>query len=260
MRILPFTPMIFLSGLCLLLFSCKKENTGYKDIETEAAFSVDQISADIEPGVSTTSQGYTMLVLQPGKADGQDTWIDWYAADPSYADGNAGSIDQFKCLAWTIDGSPVYSRALIQFEGLKLISTTSRVLYAKMFLYGLSSGTVYLPQGASYYPGSPYEYFGPNNVYVQRIISPWDENSVTWNTQPSYTAANKSEIPPSTSQWNYNASVEVTKMVKYFVSNPSKNYGFMLSLANESPYHSIGFYSSEYSKAKRRPKLVVIYR
>lgn len=244
----------------ILFYSCKKENTEYENTKNESTFSADGISADVAPGISNFGSEYTMLVLQPNETEGQDTWIDWYAADPSYANGNAGSIDQFKCFAWTIEGSPVYSRSLIRFNGLESILSMKKIVYAKMFLYGLSSSPVHLPLGNSYYPGSPYESYGPNDVNVQRITSPWDENSVTWNTQPSFTSVNKSEIPPSKSQWNYNTSVEVTKMVRYFVNNPSRNYGFMLSLANETPYHAMGFYTSEYTITNRRPKLVVVYK
>ena len=239
--------MILLASYLLFFCSCKKESEADSSNVTKAS-STDEILETDSPGISATTLGYTKFVLQPGD-DGQDAWIDWYEGDPSYADGNSGSIDQFKCLAWTIGGVPVYSRTLIRFDGLSVIPDGSSVLYAKLFLFGLSSSPIHLPEGNSYYPGSPYNIYGPNGVNVQRIISPWDEGTVTWNTQPSSTTDDQSKIQASNAQWNYNASADVTKMVRYFLANPSANYGFLLSLINETPYHSMGFCSSEYKNA-----------
>lgn len=251
--------LIPLFSFLLFFYSCKKE-TFTESSALIAVSSNDEISETDAPGISTTVLGYTKLVLQPGDGVGQDAWIDWYEGDPSYANGNSGSIDQFKCLGWTIGGLPVKTRTLIRFSDLSNIPSGSSVLYAKMFLFGLSSSPIHLPEGNSYYPGSPYNVYGTNDVQVQRITSTWDESTVTWNTQPSSTTENQSKVPPSRSQWKYNASADVTKMVRYFLDNPSKNYGFMLSLVNESPYHSMGFYSSEYANAKKRPKLVIVYK
>lgn len=126
-----------------------------------------------------------------------------------------------------------------------------------MILYGLPSSPIHLPQGDSYYPGSGNHSY--NSVLVKRVTTPWDENSVTWNTQPNTTVINESLIPPSTSQWNYNASVDVTNIVETMVKNSSNN-GFLLKLTSEEVYRSMGFCSSEYSDASKHPKLIVVYK
>ena len=243
--------------LPVFFFSCKKES-----ISSTAAYnpanSPDEISINDQPGVYKTTSGSTKLVLQPGDGIGQDAWIEYSPNDPNYGTHNAGSADEIRLLAWTDGGIPIYSRTLIKFSELSQIPATSKIKKATLFLYGLSS-SAQLPQGNSYYPGSPYNNYGPNDAYVQKVTSKWDENTVTWNTIPSTTVVKESLIPPSTLQWNYNASVDVTKIVDDLVQKPTKNFGFMLSFTNELVYRSMGFYSSETTNAAKRPKLVITY-
>jgi hypothetical protein len=219
----------------------------------------DEISDADAPGIYRTTSGDIKIVLQPGNQKGQDAWIEYSPDDASYATHNSGPIDQFKVLAWTDQGRRIISRSLLKFMDISQIPTTSTVKQATLFLYGLDEGSVHLPQGNSYYPGSPYNGFGPNDTYVRRITSDWDESTVTWDTKPSNTVTGESLIPPSTKQWNNNSSADVSQVVRTFVKNPSKNYGFMLKLNDETIYHSFGFYSSESSNSLRRPKLVIIY-
>jgi hypothetical protein len=243
-----------------ILTSCKKENSSPN--LNIGATSSDDISVNDAPGIYKTTSGYTKLVLQPGDDKGQDTWIDFFNGNDSsiYNNGNAGSVDQIKCDVWTMFGGVVKERSLIRFDDLSQVPSNSRIIAAKMFLHGLSSSPIHLPQGNSYYPGSPYYSYGPNDIYVKKITSSWDENTVTWNSRPSVSVYGESLISPSTSQWNYNASTDVTRIARYFINNPDKNFGFMLSFVDEDIYRSMGFYSSEYTDAAMRPKLVILYK
>jgi hypothetical protein len=249
------TIIAFFICLPFFLSSCKKETT---PANSSLRVTSDEISDADAPGIYRTTSGDIKLVLQPGNQKGQDAWIEYSPYDTDYATRNSGFIDQFKVLAWT-DGFVIKSRSLIKFVDLPQIPSTSIIKQATLFLYGLDEGSVHLPQGNSYYPGSPYKNFGPNDTYVRRITSPWDESTVTWNSKPSTTVTGEGLIPPSTKQWNNNSSVDVSQIVKTFVKEPAKNYGFMLQLNNENIYHSFGFYSSECSNATQRPKLVIIY-
>ena len=205
--------------------------------------------------------GITIITLRPGTNNGQDSWIDYMPSDPSYENGNAGNATQIKVLSWTIKGNLVYSRSLLRFDSLANIPAGKKVIAAKLLLYGPSSSPVYLPQGNSTYPGSPYNYYGQNTTLIRKVTSAWDENTVTWNTQPTTTSIGQDTIPASNSQWNYDVCIDVTNLVRtMLVNNGGTNYGFMLRLAHESVYKSMGFYSSEASDKTKRPKLVVIYR
>ena len=250
------TIAILLICLPFLLYSCKKNVTS--NSSNGLKLSSDEISDADAPGIYRTTSGDIKLVLQPGDEKGQDAWIEYSPNDASYATHNSGTIDQFKVFAWT-DGGTIIGRSLIRFVDLSQVPKNSYVKQATLFLYGLDEGSIHLPQGNSYYPGSPYSSYGPNDTYVQKITSGWNENSVTWNTMPSFSVSGESLIPPSKKQWNNNSSADVSQIVRGLVKTPSKNFGFMLSLTNENIYRSYGFYSSESSTSSKRPKLVIIY-
>ena len=95
---------------------------------------------------------------------------------------------------------------------------------------------------------------------VQKVTGAnWDESTLTYGTQPSVTSTDEAILKPSTSQWNYNASVDVTNMVQSMIASPSTNYGFAIKLATEQLYRSVVFASSEEASRSLRPKLVIVY-
>lgn len=248
----------------LLLFSslcaCKKENTAFISVpHTSGAFDISAVAATEQPGKYYDEvSGIYKLVLQPGE-DGQDALIQWKADEPANANSNAGALDEIDGFSWTVYGTPVKGRAIIKFTGLNQVPATAKVLGAKLFLYGRGTSAP-LPQGNSYYPGSPYNSYGGNNLLVKGITSEWDENTVTWNTIPESVQKEAYMTAPSNAQWFSNTSVEVTNLVKPMIADAAINNGFMLKLSNESIYKSIIFCSSEYADANKRPKIIVVYK
>lgn len=97
-----------------------------------------------------------------------------------------------------------------------------------------------------------------NASVLHRVTSPWTENLVTWNNQPSFSQTEIVNIPASTS--NYQTyEIDVTTMVQDMVNNPSKNNGFLLKLKNEVTYAGLYFATSDYTGVLGaiQPKLVV---
>lgn len=145
-------------------------------------------------------------------------------------------------------------RSLLCFTELSNIPSNAVIVSATLRLYGVTSDR------NTSYPGAPASYY-ENTVVVQQVTSPWNENTVTWNTQPSTTTANQFIIPQSTSQynWNYtNSSSELVAMVQNMVSG--NNYGFMLRLQTEQHYRNMVFASSDHPDASLHPELEVTYR
>lgn len=145
-------------------------------------------------------------------------------------------------------------RSLLCFTELSTIPSNAVIVSATLRLYGVTSDR------NTSYSGAPASYY-ENTVVVQQITSPWNENTVTWNTQPSTTTANQFIIPQSTSEynWNYsNSSPELVAMVQNMVSG--NNYGFMLRLQTEQHYRNMVFASSDHPDASLHPELEVTYR
>ena len=206
----------------------------------------------------------TTLVFKPNATVGKDTPI-WKFDDDcigngstqTNADRNFGTEETLWMKDWTwnaIGCSGGTIRSLLCFTELSNIPSNAVIVSATLRLYGVTSDR------NTSYSGAPASYY-ENTVVVQQITSPWNENTVTWNTQPSTTTTNQFIIPQSTSEynWNYsNSSSELVAMVQNMVSG--NNYGFMLRLQTEQHYRNMVFASSDHPDASLHPELEVTYR
>ncbi len=202
------------------------------------------------------------LVFQPGPADGQDCLVAYRDGDGDhYASSSHSGNPDFTAIRWTYAGADAgegTNRSYIKFVGLSEIPANADIVYAKLSLYGASTG-VAAPLGNSYYPGSPYASSGGNGAWLKRVLSDWNDSTITWNNKPQTSDEYQASVAPSTSQWNYNATdIDVTNMVREMVKR-KENYGFCMQLKEEEIYRSILFSSSEASEESKRPKLVVQY-
>lgn len=206
----------------------------------------------------------TTLVFKPNATVGKDAPI-WKFDDDcigngstqTNADRNFGTEETLWMKDWTwnaIGCSGGTIRSLLCFTELSTIPSNAVIVSATLRLYGVTSDR------NTSYSGAPASYY-ENTVVVQQVTSPWNENTVTWNTQPSTTTANQFIIPQSTSQynWNYtNSSSELVAMVQNMVSG--NNYGFMLRLQTEQHYRNMVFASSDHPDASLHPELEVTYK
>lgn len=200
----------------------------------------------------------TTVIFKPNANIGKDANL--FTKDYSnFADLNFGYEDVVKMNCWTWSGDFFIQRSIIKFEELSSIPTGAIITDVKLRLYGVNSTYT---DGNSVYPGSSFNEYS-NSLYFQRITSAWDENTVTWNTQPTTSTINQITIPESGSQYNWNYTIEnsndLKTMVQDMVTNPSTNYGFMLRLMNEAIYRRMIFCSSDNSDPTRWPELQVTY-
>jgi len=246
------------SGLYALLLaptffvSCKKEQVPTN--QSQGVLTEENSDASV---FRTLENGLNKLVLRPGPDEGQDVYVDKLQGYPS---GNLNWVPELPINQWTVGGTPLNTRSFIKFDDLSLIPANANIVSAKLLLYGMSS-SLNSPQGNSTYPGSPYSGFGDNSCWVQQVVgADWDESTLTYDNQPAGTTTDEAELAASTSQWNYNTTVDVTAIVKKMVASPETNYGFGIKLKTEQLYRSIVFASSEATCRTQRPKLVVIYQ
>lgn len=206
----------------------------------------------------------TTVVFKPNATVGKDAPICKFDNDcistgetQTNADRNFGTEETLWMKDWTwnaVGCSGGTIRSLLCFTELSNIPSNAVIVSATLRLYGVTSDR------NTSYPGAPASYY-ENTVVVQQVTSPWNENTVTWNTQPSTTTANQFIIPQSTSQynWNYsNSSPELVAMVQNMVSG--NNYGFMLRLQTEQHYRNMVFASSDHPDASLHPELEVTYK
>ncbi len=180
------------------------------------------------------------------------------------ADLNYSHYPEVLAASWSFNAIGCSSgtlRSLFRFDELSTIPKNAVVTSAELKLYGVSSSPD-IGVGNSYYPGSPYNSSGSNQSSIQKITSDWDEETVTWNTQPTTTTTNQITVSKTTSQWNENFtdnSENLVAMVQEMVNDPETNFGFMIKLDTEVLYRSVLFASSNHSNPDLWPELTVTY-
>lgn len=233
--------------MSILFVSCKKEA-----IPTVAVSSEDESSVFVQQDAVTTT-----ITFRPGLKDGQDTYVSKIDNDPNDGNVNLNYKNEILASKFYYYGQLATQRGYIKFDSLlSRIPATANIISARLYLYGVASAPNSFPYGNSYYPGSSNPV---NNCYIQRVVGTnWKEGTITWNNKPNSTTIDQATLPASTSQWNYNASTDVTAIVKTMRSL-GKNFGFCMKHVTEEPYRVVIFSSSESTDVTLRPRLVVKY-
>jgi hypothetical protein len=195
-------------------------------------------------GSSAWSQLFATL---PATADCPIVYHDNYNSENQNY-GNAAFIAAFEMPG--TQGGVNTNRALIAFN-LSGIPVGSTVLSAKLNLYAFTDFTIAPLQDGHY---------GNNQSKLSRIATSWNENSVTWNTQPTVSALNETILNQSTAPDQDYLNINVTALVQDMVDNPTSSFGFRLELVNEVATASLSFCSSEFSNTAKQPSLVIEYR
>lgn len=181
------------------------------------------------------------FILRPDGDQGKDAEIGSILPDNNF--GNSQKISPY---AWTQNGELNIVRGLMEFD-LSNIASNATITDAKLSLYYNNN-----------HP-NPTQHNGENAFWIRRIISPWEENQVTWNNQPNTTYTNQVSVPKSTSATQDYPDIDITSLVQDLISNNTSSYGFMLLLQKESPYANVLFGSSDNVDTALRPKMKVCY-
>jgi hypothetical protein len=201
--------------------------------------------------VSLSSNAQTTLVLQPNGVDGKDALVA-SCVPCGYNTTNFGSGDEFSAIAWTNSGNESDVRGLISFD-LNSIPSGSVVTNAKLSLY-------FNPNPSSGNMGSQHSTLsGSNSAYLKKIISPWNENTVTWDNQPATTISGQVLLSSSSNNAQDYPDIDITTLTQEMVNNPAQNMGFMIQLYDESAYRGLLFASSDHPNSSLHPKLEVTY-
>ena len=157
---------------------------------------------------------------------------------------------EYASQSWTFSGILYTWRNFLKFD-LSSIPTNVTIDSAKLSLY-------YTPINA--FGNAPHSSSTSSNESIlQRVTSAWTENTVTWDNQPTVTAADYVTLPESTSGTQDYPNINATSMVQQMISNPSINFGFCLRLANETGLARLLFASGDNLDTSKHPKLQIWY-
>jgi len=194
-----------------------------------------------------------LLTLIPGLINAQNNKliVDYTQCQDATIDlangvntNNWGSQEETGIFAWTSSGKPVTGRTLIWFD-LSAFSA-AQINKATLHLYTpLTPG--FVPQGNQ----------GENTFQVFRVTSPWNENTVTWGTAPTYDASTPVTHAAVSTQFDIEITTDVTSLIKVMAQNNTSNYGLYIRLVNETTYRSVAIASREHHDLNIRPWLEI---
>lgn len=190
-----------------------------------------------------SNPGTQCITLRPNAVEGKDAVI-----GDLQNSSNFGNHADFAAVAGTNGGNSSILRSLIDFDW-SVIPSGATISSASLSLYSYNS-----PNNGSHNTTS-----GSNASELRRITSTWDENTVTWDNQPSSSTQNMVTLPMSTSSIQDYLNIDVTALVQDIVNNPSTSYGFMLKLVTEQYYRAMIFGSSDNTDSNLHPKLDICY-
>lgn len=204
-------------------------------------YSGDATEATLRPRLVVTyiTNPVDCITIQPGN-EGKDAKV-FSEQDES----NFGGDPDFIASAWTFGGNDEVLRSFIDFD-LDPLPANATITSAELSLY-------YNDMSAS------EGHAGDNTAILQRITSPWVENTISWGNQPATTTQNQVILPASTSTTQDYENINVTQLVRDIVNNPSSSYGIMFRLQTEEVFRSMKFASSDFPEADKRPKLEICY-
>ena len=185
----------------------------------------------------------TTIVLQPDEDTSKDALISSLEKSK-----NRGFYPDFVAMSWTVSGDPVDYRSLIEFD-LSNIPSGAVINSAYLSLYSHDSPGL----------GSHSTTSGSNESVLSRITSSWEENSVTWNNQPTTTTENQVFLLESSSSTEDYLNIDVTDLVLDMIADSANSHGFLIKLLTEQHYRSLVFAASGHSDSDLHPKLEVTY-
>lgn len=195
---------------------------------------------------SATSQTQT-LVLHP-TSDSHIAYHDGFGTEYN----NYGGVDSYQAVCQPGAAGGVNSaRCLFDFD-LSSVPANAVILTATLDLYGRGAVS---GSGAASSVGD----IGDNESYLERVTSPWQEFTVTWDTKPSTTNLHAVTLPISDSVIQDYLGVNVLPLVEDMIDSAATSFGFGLRLVTEQPTRGLFFCSREYADSSKHATLTITY-
>lgn len=183
------------------------------------------------------------LVLKPG-AEGEDTWLN---DRDGQRDNNCANGKELVLYNWTFDGRPYRVQLAMRFD-LTQLPPDAIIEDAHLSLFNSPNSN----------EGHQRGHEGRNTDFaIRRITTPWEENTVTFNTTPKSTRTGEVLVAGHRTNNQDFTDLKVTELVQ--TMHTGENFGFYLSLTGRDIYNTLIFASSDHSNADLHPELKINY-
>lgn len=181
------------------------------------------------------------ITIQPGAGEGKDSHVSSETPNDNYGSSIFPRVGSSYLLdSWSIN------RCYLQFD-LSILPADAVIVAASLKLY-------------QYYTPPPGIILEDHFVDLHRVTGDWEEDTLTWNNQPSFDpiAESTSFNDAETFTW---LSWDITSLLQDWVDDEFPNHGVVLKGTDEGTDHTGCLYiSSEFpSDSSRHPKLEVTY-
>jgi hypothetical protein len=195
-------------------------------------------------------QQYNVLELQPGPETGKDAMISNLEPGRNFGD--------YKYFEATFLSEPVLTvmRSNISLISFDMGSIPKSAIIQKVILH--LSYDLPIPFDSIFItpdPSTGVEFYG---AVLQQIVEPWDEHTVTWNTQPKTIEMNQVFLYPFIRNSNI-IELDVTGLFVNPSASALPNYGMLFKLWPKDAFPGFRFASSDYAEPFMRPKLIIQY-
>ena len=182
-----------------------------------------------------------------GEGNNYDLYVSSF---PGFVNENLNQVEDVAAFLETNGAVTYESHTLLKFDINSLPGDVS-ILGATLDLHGnpspeLSIGHIFTEN---------------NNTQIVRVLGPWDELTITWNTQPEY-AMDTSIIQRGVFLRNASTlDIDVTPYVRDMYADPDSDFGLLMTpLLRTTQFGRIGVnYAGTVDEIQNRPSLKVCY-
>lgn len=195
-----------------------------------------------KPKVASSANEVTLYSYESSRGDAVFSKI--------VPNNNYGTLEDIHLYAWTQNDILNVNRVVLDFNTSN-ISQNVQIKSAYLNLY--------------YNPTSKYDaivagdgHSGTVDFIIEQVTSDWNEETVTWKTQPEATAVDKVLVEKKSDPKANYLKLDVTKIVQNMINKPvSSRFGLLLKLAKEEPYNVYFFASGNHPDVNIRPTLQI---
>lgn len=188
------------------------------------------------------------FTIQPGSAEGKDSYISSLSPGYNYASNNYLAIGKNT------------------FSTLAVIRANDRIAFDYFYRAYLQFDLSALPSDAVIV-SADLKLFQPNAIFtadlmigLHQVAESWEESTITWDNQPDYLISPESTITVAIGEISW-LSWNVTNLLQGWLDGNIANYGIMLKQTGVASADTVVhcYSSDELISTALRPKLEIIY-